>query len=461
MNNADRVVIALDMGGTWIKGAVCAPGASRTGFEIARWRNPLETHTTAEDYADYIVGRCRELAAGRPVCAVVASTAGEVDAAGQRYRIAGAHLKAMATTPWRARAELALGCPFTLINDAEAFVLGLAESGQLSPDRNVGALVVGTGLGFSVVRQGRWWKPERRLNFLGSAWSVDGTYDAWASAVGAASGAGGDLVAFLSDPRHEASRAAYLEGLARMLASAGILYHLDEVVLGGGLVEAAEAGGLDLPQVLGPRLRHLVPPVFEAPRLILAAAGNRILLHGGLAMAMGNAAAEGVRYRGDFLSLGTEGERDRAGVGKANAGGDRPLPCGGRGPGRRRLAAGSTDAGPRGRTYRGRHPGGRAGHLRGGGHQRTNRGPGCGGDPMHLRGAGGSLCGRGGGRAGGRRADHRERRRRGCLRRAGPAVAAAQFPGCGPWSIGQRHGIFCALRPGLCAPAGRLDGAGA
>lgn len=306
MAEEGSVIVALDLGGTWIKGVAAEIGVANAELQITRIGNPLDSHATAQSYAGCIAGLCRRLAAGRAVRAVAVATAGEVDAAGRDYRVAGAHLKAMGTTPWRGFVEQDLACPVTLINDAEAFVLGVAESGLLPPDRNVGAAVVGTGLGFSVVRQGRWWKPRRRLVFLGAAWCGTGNYDEWASAVAAAARAGGDLTVFLSAPRYEAERADYLEGLARMLATAGVLHHLDEIILGGGLVEAAEAAGLDLPGRLGPRVRELVPPAFEAPRLVTARGGNRMLLRGALALAGGNAVAEDARYHGGFSSLGTE-----------------------------------------------------------------------------------------------------------------------------------------------------------
>lgn len=297
------IVVGLDLGGTWIKGAVRGGGKLEN---VQRWKNPLDSVFTAESYADFIVSRCRELAEGRPIRAVIASTAGEVDAAGASYRIAGKHLGVMATQPWRPLAENVLGCSITLVNDAEAFVLGWSESGQLDLRRDIGFLVVGTGLGFSVVRAGRWWKPARRLNFLGSAWTPCGTYDDWISAVNAAEKAGGDLSKFLSSFEYGEQREAYIEALARVAASAAILYHLDEIVLGGGLVDAAKAAGLDLGQRLGQRLKELFPPAFVAPKLTLAKEGNQLILEGVLALADGQAHAEAARYRGDFRNLRTE-----------------------------------------------------------------------------------------------------------------------------------------------------------
>ena len=303
------VVLALDLGGTWIKGAA-GPATGLRGdlaaTDVRRWPNPLATATTGETYAAAIVALCRELAGDRTIRAVVASTAGEVDARGQRYLVAGRHLGAMATTPWRARAAAELAAPFTLINDAESFLLGWAEGGSLPVDRAVGALVVGTGLGFAVARLGRWWKPARSLNFLGCARLPDGTYDDWISAVAAAQRAGGDLARLLSAPEHAAARQDYLRRLAAIAATATVLYRLDEIVLGGGLAEAAGQAGCDLTEALTPLLPALLPPNIAPPRLHVAASGNLVTLRGALAFAAGNAAAEPTRFTGSFASLPTE-----------------------------------------------------------------------------------------------------------------------------------------------------------
>lgn len=303
------VVIGLDLGGTWIKGTARFLESSEkpAADKVARWRNPLSPEQKDIDYGAFISRLCRTIALGQPIRWVVASTAGEVDAAGRNYLIAGAHLGVLAAGAWRSQLEKELCCPVTLINDAEAFMLGLAEGSQLTLNRTVGACVIGTGFGFSVVRAGRWWKPDRRLIFLGSALAEEQNYDRWVSAVRAAGEANGDLQALLSSPSHAEKRAVYLSGVARVLASAGMLYHLDEIVLGGGLVDAAVAAKIDLQSTMSEMLREIIPACFRPPHITLAPDGNRVSLHGALALAAGNAEAEAFRYRDGFHALDTEG----------------------------------------------------------------------------------------------------------------------------------------------------------
>ena len=123
----------------------------------------------------------------------------------------------LAHSSWLHIVESSLKCPVTLINDAEAFVLGLASIRSIRMDRNVGVIVVGTGLGFSVVRMGRLWKPGRRLHLFGLACTESTSYDGWISASSAAGQAGGDLKVFLSEQKYAAQREIYLRGLARVV----------------------------------------------------------------------------------------------------------------------------------------------------------------------------------------------------------------------------------------------------
>jgi N-acetylmuramic acid 6-phosphate etherase len=304
--NAESVVIALDLGGTWIKG--CAATLLDTGCladtsAIRRWRNPLQS----AQYAKEIQEICSELALGREIRAVVASTAGEVDALGRNYLCAGKHLGAMVSTPWVEELEANISCPVTLINDVEAFTLGLTvNEGTIPYSETVGGMAIGTGIGLAMVRDGRWWKPARRLNHLGAIKTQTGDYNAWASAVAAAELADGNLERFLLDDVLRAVRQEYFRGISQIAATAVNLYHLDRVVIGGGLVDAAIATGFDLVGTIFAGVPELLLPGFPLPGIQLAKDGNATALKGALAIASGNAVAEPYRFRGSFGLLETE-----------------------------------------------------------------------------------------------------------------------------------------------------------
>jgi N-acetylmuramic acid 6-phosphate etherase len=305
--SGEACALVLDLGATWIKGlAVAVDGVAPDPGEPRRWPNPTRDVPDQEGFAFSLEAICHELAGGRRIASLAAATAGEVDAAGRRYLVTAPHLGVMGTNGWQERFHARLGCPFALINDAEAFVLGAAESGLLPVRGNVGAMVIGTGLGFCVVRDGRWWKPGRHLNLLGSVCVPDGNYDRWVSASAFADAAGGDLRAALRDGHRRAERDTYFGAVAAVAATATVLYQLDEILLGGGLADAAEEEGLDLAgEILG-RLPALLPCGIARPHVRAVPRANATSLRGLAALALGNLAAEAVRFRSPFSGLHTE-----------------------------------------------------------------------------------------------------------------------------------------------------------
>ena len=301
-------VVVLDLGGTWMKGAAASAEAGRCGAPSREGRrpNPLAEARDAAEFAAAVADFCRELTGGIAPAAVVAATAGEVDAAGKGYLCAGAHLGVMGTAPWVEALAGLLGCPVTLINDAEAFLLGAAERGLVPADRNVGALVIGTGLGFAMTRLGRWWKPSRRLLHFGGTETPVGDYNYLLSAVRAT----GDGVFAENGP----ARSKYIDALLEAVVTATHLFHLDTVLLGGGAVDAARVGGLDLVAAVGEHLERRLLPGYRRPHLIAVEGGNRAILEGGLALAAGNQAAEAARYTKKFGALATERTADGPGI---------------------------------------------------------------------------------------------------------------------------------------------------
>lgn len=274
--------------------------------EVGRIPNPVGKDATMDTFTRTVSDFCLQLAQGQKIQGVVAATAGAVDGRGKSYQVANQHLGVMATGPWRQNVEATLGCELWLINDAEAFLIGLAEEDRLPRRGAVGGLVVGTGLGFAMTRDGRWWKPARDLNYLGAVSTPVGTFDEVASATKAAARAGGDLVRFLGDPAFAEDRADYWRGLRRILASASILYRLDHVVVGGGLIAACQAAEVDASALLAEGLEDFFPPGLRVPQVMAAPKGNEMALIGALALAEGNAAAEMIRFGASFADLETE-----------------------------------------------------------------------------------------------------------------------------------------------------------
>lgn len=301
-------VVALDLGGTWMKGLAASIEGSQNPVagEIIRRQNPLNAAKSASDFANAIADFCKELTGGQVRSAIVAATAGEVNAAGNGYLCAGAHLGVMGSAPWVKMLADSLRCPVTLINDAEAFLLGAAGRNVLPTHQNVAGFVAGTGLGFAVVRNGRWWKPARRLLLFGSVETPDGDYNQLVSAVTALES--GVLNSECIDTRQR-----YINNLTGSIATAVHLFHLDRVILGGGLIDASKQS-VDIAAMVANQISGRLLPGFRPPEIIALEESNRAILEGALALAAGNKTGEPARFTKAFGQVTTERVMDGPGI---------------------------------------------------------------------------------------------------------------------------------------------------
>ena len=96
------------------------------------------------------------------------STPGIVNYQGTKVLKAAEHLTVLKTELWKTELEKQLQCSAIVINDADAATIGIAESGLLKGNKTVGIMPIGTGLGFTVWRNGRRWRPGKMLNLIGS-----------------------------------------------------------------------------------------------------------------------------------------------------------------------------------------------------------------------------------------------------------------------------------------------------
>lgn len=305
-------VVALDLGGTWLKGcSLDLGGESPVPRELKRIRNPLGSVHTANEFAEAVEGFCRSLAGERQIKAVVAATAGEVDAAGWRYICAGEHLGVMGKAPWVPLLEQLLSCPVTLINDAEAFLVGAANRHLVPDEGSVGALVIGTGLGYAMARDGRWWRPNRRLVHLGAISFPGGDYNRLLSAVDASERG-------VFSRKNRSLVEDYLEKLTHAVATAANLFHLDVVLLGGGGIDALNSLEVDL-AILQEKVHMRLLPGMKSLEILPVTDGNLTILEGVLTMAQGNAVVENSRSKAAFRSLSTELDGGVSGIEKLPA----------------------------------------------------------------------------------------------------------------------------------------------
>ena len=166
--------LGIDIGGTWIKGTVVDETSFIQGkliksydFNIKKIKSPLHENATPNELIEVL----KELigcfgANSEEINGIGISTGGIVNYQGTKVLKAAAHLNVLKTDIWKSELEKQLQCSAIVINDADAATIGIAESGLLKGNKTVGIMPIGTGLGFTVWRNGRRWRPGKMLNLI-------------------------------------------------------------------------------------------------------------------------------------------------------------------------------------------------------------------------------------------------------------------------------------------------------
>ena len=174
LKNEQPGYLGIDIGGTWIKGTFVSEAffeslqtPAFTNFPVRKIKSPLNKDATSADLIDVI----KELISyfdtdSQEVKGIGISTGGIVDYSGEKVLKAAEHLNVLKSNDWKEELERYFQCCAVIINDADAASIGIAELGLLSGNKTVGIMPVGTGLGFSVWRNGRRWRPGKMLNLL-------------------------------------------------------------------------------------------------------------------------------------------------------------------------------------------------------------------------------------------------------------------------------------------------------
>ena len=143
-------------------------------------------------------------------------------------------------------------------------MIGAASLGYLTGQKSIGVMPIGTGLGFSVWRNGRIWTPNFNYTLLGCVQTLYGDYDSLASIVGLAKrNASTDLKTLFCSEEYKERVDEYLSGLVGIIQTAYYMYHTSEVLIGGGLADFVVSIGYDLEERLNELLKshHLVDGV--------------------------------------------------------------------------------------------------------------------------------------------------------------------------------------------------------
>ncbi len=307
--------IGIDIGGTWIKGAVvdnfslCGKSNGMAkDWDVKKVRSPLNEKAVISDVLETLETLVSLVdIGGGGIKGIGVSTPGIVDYHGTRLISAGPHLKVLMDGAWKTALEDRFQCPVHLINDADAAAIGLAELGCLNGNKTIGIMPIGTGLGFSIWRNGRRWRPAKALPLLGDISCANKSYNFISSASRLADlDESNDLSKVLSSQEFQTSREDYIQNLTSVIKTAAIVYSLDEVIVCGGLVDAA----MDCGFALEDEMRAYLPNPFDvfnkAVHIKVATEGNRLHMIGNLTLARGESIAARDRVEYNYRDLETE-----------------------------------------------------------------------------------------------------------------------------------------------------------
>lgn len=307
--------LGIDIGGTWIKGAIVDEQffqidktSKLKHFQVEKINSPLHAKATLLEFVEAL----KELIAyfniePEEIKGIGISTAGIINYHGTRVLKAAAHLNILKNNSWKSALEKQLQCSAAIINDGDAATIGLAETGYLTGNKTIGIMPIGTGLGFTVWRNGRRWRPGKSLTLLGSIRTPDDIFDSIASATKLASlDEYNNLLNVLTNTSFQMGRESYIQNLVKVINSAAILYSLDDVIICGGLADAANTCSYPLEQILNDSLQEPPVELKKSVKVLVAREGNQLQLIGALALAKGESIAIQNKIVPNYYSLDTE-----------------------------------------------------------------------------------------------------------------------------------------------------------
>lgn len=319
----NQVALSLDIGGTWLKGAVYSYDELQRVSLCRQLPQPLKEvkvksnlHDT--EMEDSFLASLKTLtgllvSTDMQLSSIGISTAGVVNYAGTQMKYTASHLSALKDSYWIEWMKKEFGIPVILVNDANATMIGAAALGYLKGFKTIGVMPVGTGLGFSVWRNGRLWTPYFSYTLLGCISTSTGSYDQWASVVGLANKYPGiDLLNLFSQDRYKKDVDNYLEGLRLIIQSAYYIYHTEEILIGGGLADLVVVANYPLEERLNVRLAMspLVDGTIQKVRLLQE--GNKLPLLGAALLGKGEAITQSKKCVKSYRDFSTEKAYDNS-----------------------------------------------------------------------------------------------------------------------------------------------------
>ena len=312
-----NIYLGIDIGGTWLKGIVfewngnkpfsTMPEMVKT-LQVAKVKSRLAEDAVLNDFVSALDNLTAQLIMTDDcVKGIGISTAGIVDYHGKRLLTASKHLRVLLDQGWTDYLQNRFGASVIIINDAEAAAIGAASLGYLNGNRIIGIMPVGTGLGFSVWRNGRRWTPNFSLPLLGCIYTPEGYYDSLSSAAILSNfDKEGNLCNIFIKDEYRPHREKYIRDLAGIISTAHIIYGADKILIGGGLAEALAAIDFPIDKLIMTELKKealLTSPLVEVQ---LMSEGNLLPLIGSALLAVGEAKAQYSRLQREYAAFNTE-----------------------------------------------------------------------------------------------------------------------------------------------------------
>jgi N-acetylmuramic acid 6-phosphate etherase len=320
-SSMNTLYLAIDIGGTFIKGTILH-SAAYNEFLSNRGSVPLNqlfgkiekvpSPFSSGEGIDRFLQAIDELAnklnpEATTLSGVGVACTGIVNYHGNAIEKTTGALAVLMGGEWKKLLESRYSCPVVMINDNDATMTGMVELGYLQGTSTIGVMTIGTGLGFSVWRNGRRWRPGGRIPLLGSIYTPVGSFNDLASASKLALlGKDGSLADALSSPALAHERDRYFSSLAQIIITAAIIYNLDEICISGGLVDAASSVGFDIRAALANYIKETPPELDRLPSIKIAQEGNLLQLLGAISLVAGESVAQSKKLIPRYSDIRTE-----------------------------------------------------------------------------------------------------------------------------------------------------------
>lgn len=314
--NQKEVYIGIDIGGSWVK-AICIEVMPNTKIQeipvlvessiTHRVASRLGKNTNTDDFIEVLSELLfKVLPQNSKVLGIGISTAGVVDNKGYSIIIVADHLKALKDSKWIEFLKQNYGAPVTLINDADANAIGAAGKGYLYGLNTIGILPIGTGVGFTIWRNGRRWNPNQMLPLLGCVYTSNGTYDQIAGVTSLSIIADHDLSKLFTDPKYKNVKEKYEDDLAGTIYTACVIYHTNIILIGGGLASAVTSCEYPLEKRLSEKVNRDLSHLDKKVEILIMREGNTLALIGAAMLAMGGGIAAKKKLHKVYKSINTE-----------------------------------------------------------------------------------------------------------------------------------------------------------